>query len=50
MRIFFQEAGVISRGDLWVCIHENWMYVAETPMQLIEILNKEWEDDKHLYL
>jgi len=48
MHIFKQAAGVISKEDVYICIHEGWMYIGNTMDELILILNTEWEFDKHL--
>lgn len=48
MNIFKEKPGVISEDWVWVCIHEAHMYVANSLMELIAVLNTEWEDDKHL--
>lgn len=48
MKIFKQEKGLISKEDCWVCIHDEYIYTAKTLEELIEILNTEWEHDKHL--
>ena len=47
MRIFKEDAGVISDEACWVCIHKGYLYTAATLEELIEVLNIEWEDDKH---
>ena len=48
MRIFKERPGVISKESVWVCIHEEYMYVADTLEALVAILNTEWEHEKHL--
>lgn len=48
MKIFKEKAGVISKGECWVCIHDGYLYTAKTLEKLIEVLNTEWEHDKHL--
>ena len=57
IEIFKEKAGVISEDEIWVCTcsemtsvdsASGYMYTAKTLEQLIEILNTEWEDDKHL--
>lgn len=48
MHIFEQEAGVISDDVCWVCICEEYMYIAPTLLELVELLNTEWEHDKHI--
>jgi hypothetical protein len=48
MRIFEEQPGVISEGPCWVCIHNGYMYTALTLEDLIQVLNTEWEHDKHI--
>lgn len=48
MKIFFQEKGLISDADFWVCIHGQYMYCGDTLRDLIEVMNAEWEQDLHL--
>lgn len=48
MRIFKENAGVISPEECWVCIHGPYMYVADTLEGLVQVLNTEWEWDRHL--
>ena len=48
MTIFKEKAGVISKEPVWVCIHEEYMYLADTFWELLHILGTEWEHDKHL--
>lgn len=48
MRIFEEEAGVISSNKIWVCICEGYLYTADTLKELIELLNTEWKQDRHL--
>ena len=48
MRIFQEEAGVISENPVWVCVCEGYLYIADTLESLIEVLNTEWKADKHL--
>ena len=47
-KIFKEKAGVISENECWVCICDTYLYTADTLEQLIEILNTEWEHDRHL--
>ena len=48
LHIFEQEAGVISKDKLWVCLYDSYMYTAPTLELLVVVLNTEWEHDKHL--
>lgn len=48
MHIFLQKAKVISEYPLWVCTHGDYLYTAKELGELIDILNTEWEHDKHL--
>lgn len=48
MYIFKEKAGVISENEVWVCCCEGYMYIEDTLEKLIEILNTEWKDDKHM--
>lgn len=47
-RIFREKAGVISEGPVWVCIHRPYLYTADTLFQLLMLIFREWEDDRHL--
>jgi len=47
-RIFQEKPGVISKDKCWVCICGNFMYINDTLEGLINLLNTEWENDKHL--
>ena len=48
MKIYLQEKGVIGKEDCWCCIHEGYLYIADTLEELVTVLNTEWEHDKHL--
>lgn len=48
MHIYKEKAGVISEGPVWVCIHDGYLYTADTLEGLIKVLNEEWEHDKYL--
>jgi acyl-ACP thioesterase len=48
MKIYKEKAGVISQKEVWCCIHNEYLYIANTLKELIKILNTEWENDKHL--
>jgi len=48
MKIFKEKPGVISPNEVWCCIHENYLYTANTLLELVDILNNEWENDRHL--
>ena len=48
MRIFEQAGGLISEEPVWICIHDGYMYIADTLFELVKILNSEWEHDKHI--
>ena len=48
MRIFKEKARVIPPREIWVCIHGGYLYTAATLEELAEVLNTEWEQDKHL--
>jgi hypothetical protein len=47
MNIYKEQAGVISDEETWVCMHDVYLYTADTLEQLIHILNTEWEHEKH---
>ena len=34
--------------EVWVCIHNEYLYIEATLEKLIETINNEWEQDKHL--
>ena len=48
MKIFLEDAGVISKESIWVCIHGGYMYTADTLEHLVGVLDTEWQLDKHL--
>lgn len=48
MFIYLEKPGIISEEEVWVCSHEDYLYLADTLEELIEILNTEWEHDIHL--
>lgn len=48
MRIFKQKAGVISENDVWVAIHDAYLYTDDSLLGLIKIILFEWKHDKHL--
>lgn len=48
MNIFKEKAGVISKEPIWVCIHEGYMYTADTLELLVIVLNTEWEHEQHM--
>jgi hypothetical protein len=33
---------------VWICIHGEYIYASESIYGLIDILNTEWEHDKHI--
>lgn len=39
MKIFKEKAGIISENEVWVCIHNCYLYIADTLEKLIDILN-----------
>lgn len=47
MKIYKEKSGVISDHEVWVCIHDDYLYVADTLQELVEILNTEWDSDKN---
>ena len=48
MKIFKEEAGVISPEEVWICICEGYMYLEDTLELLVDLLNNEWKHDRHL--
>jgi len=48
MRIFKEKAGVISEEETWVCLCEGYLYTGSSLEDLIEVLNTEWKNDRHL--
>jgi hypothetical protein len=48
MKIFKEEANIISIKPVWVCIHNNYLYIASNLFSLFYKLLFEWNDDKHL--
>jgi len=48
MNIFKEKAGDLSPEEVWVCICEGYIYIADTLEQLIEILNTEWKNERYL--
>ena len=47
MKIYKEKPGIISKDEVWVCIHDDYLYTTDTLQELIEILNTEWEADKN---
>lgn len=47
-KIFKEAAGVIAPTEMWVCFCDCYMYEHETLEGLINVLNTEWEHEKHL--
>jgi hypothetical protein len=47
-QIFKEEAGILAPCEMWVCLCGCYMYEATTLKELIELLNTEWEHEKHL--
>lgn len=48
MKIFHQEAGVISKEPVWVCIHDSYLYIEDTLPRLVWKVITEWKNDKHI--
>lgn len=34
--------------EMWVCIEGGYLYMRPTLNELLELLNTEWRDEKHL--
>jgi hypothetical protein len=47
LKIYKEKPGIISKDEVWICIHDDYLYTADTLYELIGILNTEWEDVKH---
>jgi hypothetical protein len=48
MKVFKEKEGVISKESCWVCIHDEYLYTADTYLKLLWVLMTQWENDKHL--
>ncbi len=48
MKIFKEEADVISNYPIWVCIDKCWMYTDESLLRLLWIIITEYKHNKHL--
>ncbi len=48
--ILKEKGGVISENPIWVACdrHEPYLYLADTYLQLLWLLFREWRHDKHL--
>ena len=46
--VFKEKAGVFSKNEIWVCLSAGYMYDADTFGSLIELMQEEWMNDKHL--
>ncbi len=48
MKIFREKAGVISKNHVWVCFHNEYMYLGDTlPGLLLEIVTN-WKNDRNM--
>ena len=50
MKIYKEKPGVISKKAVWCCMHNGYLYVANTIEGLINVLNTEWEYSKYLLM
>lgn len=48
LKIFKQEAGVISEEPVWVCIESCWLYIDKSLFRLLVKVWKEWRNDRHI--
>lgn len=46
--IFKQEKDVISKENIWVCFHKEYMYVGDTLFKLLKQIIFEYKYDRHL--
>ena len=46
--IFKQEKDVISKEDVWVCFHKEYMYTGDTLLKLFKQIIFEFKNDRHL--
>lgn len=47
--IICERPGVISEKRCWVCIHEAWMYMADSFIGLLWVMITEWKHDRNLW-
>ena len=48
IRVFQSPAGEISEDGCWVATEGGWLYMADSREELLELVGKEWRDDRHL--
>lgn len=48
MRIFQEKTGKIGKIGIWICICEDFIYLADNLPELIKLLNTEWKHEKHM--
>lgn len=48
IRLFREDAGVISYEPCWVCLWGDYMYSAPTFIGLLKVIMVEWGNEKHL--
>lgn len=48
MRIYKEQAGVISEGEVWVCMCDCFMYTADTLEELVDVLNTKWRHESQI--
>lgn len=48
MKVWKEPAGVISELPVWCCYSDGYLYIADTLLQLLLVMIKEWQHDRHL--
>jgi len=46
--IYKEKAEVISKNECWICMYNEHMYEHDTFKGLINLINTEWKNDRHL--
>jgi len=48
MKIFREKPGIISEDACWVGLHDCYLYVEDTLVELLVTILTEWKHDRHL--
>ena len=43
-----QIGGVISKDTVYVCAHNEYLYISNSVKEVIDLMANEWEHDRHL--
>lgn len=48
MKLFYQEAGVISENPLWIFLYDGYMYSHPTFFGLIWVIITQWKNTNNM--